>query len=1279
MVRRAQCHVMPRHGQRSFAPGAACLRLVTHNVHKQLATHHVELRPFWAEVLRGDVVALQETACSWHAMQAAMLHTSGAYRWHLPNRASLDAPRSAGVALLVRASLLDGGSVTAGAVWSGPRGAAFDHRVVGVPLNWAGHSLFVVSVYLPNHDQAAWLDGLMPHLLEACGCRQLVLLGDFNFVEDPRLDRVRSARAAQLPGDAAGTASLRAFCPAGALVDAYRDRSPAGGEMTFLHAAGAARLDRVYVAAGLQGFLASCRAGPWHFSDHRAVVAVLAAQQPSGGAAARGPGVPRCRLSFVHRPDLLQQFRDWCHAQAAFAPADDEALLLWWPSYFKPALVREVRRLNRASRMVAAHHVPQPQGLPSLSDWQAAVAAAQARMDAGDAAALPALLSSRRALRAALRSGPSPPAWLHVREGPCPALSAAVAPRQVATAVAALRGPSGFLHPPGPAQAQLMVRHLAAVSGPFTPDAAAVDAVLAAVARPARPRLSAAEAAALDAPVLGEGELQRALRRLPSGASPGLDAIPLEAYRKAASSLLPLLTRVFNYVLAQEAVPSGFLDGAVVSLPKPGAADPTNPASYRPITLLNTDYKLLAKLLANRLLCCVGTVVAPTQTGYVPGRHIGANVLTLQLLPHHLAAAGQSGVVVFLDTRKAFDTVDRRFLLAVMAAVGVGPRFRAWVSLLLGDTRACSVLNGHVSERARFRAGVRQGCPLSPLLYLFVGEALLRFLSRHDLFGLPLPGGGGTLVALQFADDTQVPLAGPHLEADLNEFGRASNQRVNVDKTTALPVGLSAPLPANPPPTPGGMRLSASADALGFTFSQGVGAVVPKRGWDVLQRTALMCIDRLGGQPLSIFGRALAASAYSGSGLLYAAEFSAVPPAVLSSCQAAMAAFVQSGLTPATRDRRRFKGVRSELLVSHPSQGGFGLLPLREHVLARRATWACRLLACQGGHPWLQLARSMLQAAAPWLLGAWPGDAHLPDALLAALPPVLCRLLEAATSLPRALLIPLPPRAGQPQPGVVAGWRLPLSSRVVPAHALDVKAATEILLARGGAELRRQEELLTFILANGPPGVATPEGARRGALLSALCSTLRALWRLPWTNDFKQVYWLLLYGALPTVARLHLPGACPCGLPSYAQVAGLPATPPPPNDWQHVFWECHVAQAVRAELQRCCGNGAVLTRRHILLMQPPPGVVLDVWLVVCLAAVNAVWRCRAQPTSAAVPVGTVILRAGAAVECFWSLLHDFVRAGRYRQRWRRAVSATHPFLRFERASAPLTVHRPPFG
>jgi hypothetical protein len=167
------------------------------------------------------------------------------------------------------------------------------------------------------------------------------------------------------------------------------------------------------------------------------------------------------------------------------------------------------------------------------------------------------------------------------------------------------------------------------------------------------------------------------------------------------------------------------------------------------------------------------------------------NVHMLQMLPHALAAEGRSTVVLFLDFAKAYDTVCRAFLRAVMSALGVGPRFCGWVYQLLGATRACVVLNGHLSQLHPFSAGVRQGCPLSPLLYLLVGEALLRFMQAR---GFGITAFGARLLAAQFADDNPFLLNSlavvPPFLCALATLDRASNQSPTLPKCTALRVGV---------------------------------------------------------------------------------------------------------------------------------------------------------------------------------------------------------------------------------------------------------------------------------------------------------------------------------------------------------------------------------------------------------------------------------------------------------------------------------------------------------
>ena len=313
--------------------------------------------------------------------------------------------------------------------------------------------------------------------------------------------------------------------------------------------------------------------------------------------------------------------------------------------------------------------------------------------------------------------------WVHAGERPSPALTRILAPPKGARSVCGLRDSNGRVIVEQPALAGLVAKTWAAVSVRPHADRSAVDTVLAALSN--SPCLPEGEAEALGCISVPLEQVSRALKTTPAGRSPGLDGIPSLLYRRLGKPLHALLARMFSAIGALQRTPLGFLDGAISIMHKQG--DRAEAANYRPITLLNTDYRLLAKVLANRLQPLLPSVIDRSQLAFVRGRLIGEAVMLMQALPAWLQLNRSSAVAVLCDFAKAFDTVDRTFLLAVLEKLGMGEGFIVWVSTLLRHTRACAVVNGFRSNFEPFYAGVRQGCPLAPMLYLFVGQAMLQW------------------------------------------------------------------------------------------------------------------------------------------------------------------------------------------------------------------------------------------------------------------------------------------------------------------------------------------------------------------------------------------------------------------------------------------------------------------------------------------------------------------------------------------------------------------------
>jgi hypothetical protein len=215
---------------------------------------------------------------------------------------------------------------------------------------------------------------------------------------------------------------------------------------------------------------------------------------------------------------------------------------------------------------------------------------------------------------------------------------------------------------------------------------------------------------------------------------------------------------------------------------------------YRPISLLCVDYKVLAKVLTTRLAPASAEVVHRQQAGFTPGRDIGGNNLFLDLVLTHCRKTNTRGYLVAIDIKKAFDSVDHAFLWRVLEAYGIPEECIRMVQTLYEGAGASLLVNGHISERFDFKAGVRQGCPLSPTLYVMVAELYLRALREHkDITGIEETISGRTAEVAAFADDTTLTLADKkswELALDLlRDFGEVTGLHMHPGKTITMVLG----------------------------------------------------------------------------------------------------------------------------------------------------------------------------------------------------------------------------------------------------------------------------------------------------------------------------------------------------------------------------------------------------------------------------------------------------------------------------------------------------------
>ncbi|KAK3925227.1 Transposon TX1 uncharacterized 149 kDa protein [Frankliniella fusca] len=653
----------------------------------------------------------------------------------------------------------------------------------------------IVNVYAPAGNQGRhervnfFLEDMAVMLADA---EKIIVAGDFNAV----------LRAQDTTGTAAPCRVLQNVIQGLRLKDAWLRIRPNEPGFTFFSNVCSSRLDRVYVSAQLEPALRHARTLPNAVSDHHALCVEMEVDVSRRPAAEPRQGQWKLDPALLNSPLFLPRLRSvwssWSKRRDSMDVVD------WWEQgkaklrSFCAALSREVRK-NEEQTLKFYHDC-----LAELSAGRVdnPTSTADERVAYFKRRIMDVL--RRRLLGVAARAKCStpcqdePPAVHHV---------AASIRRTEANTIESLQDAAGQVFSGQKAIEAHVRQHFEEV---FCESPGESD-------KPT-PLLDAA----IEGPVLDdqdninllaevtEAELLEAIKACPRSKSPGEDGLTAELYLAAWDILGKDMLAAFNTMLQRRQVAESHTKGVMVLIPK--VKEPVMVKDFRPVTLLDVDGKILSRILARRLEKVQEKLLHPLQVRGGRGRTMHAALADIRDCIAVVDTANRQprtkvgACLVALDIAGAFNNVTHLVIWEILRRYGVGADFITLIMSMYRKATTCVRINGSLTSPFVLGRGVRQGCPLSMVIFNIVMSVLIRVLACR-LRGVSIPdvkedGAEPCLAVSAYVDDVIAVLERPEdaaaLAAALRDFGEETGLKVNNTKSKALPLGAweqQVPLP----------------------------------------------------------------------------------------------------------------------------------------------------------------------------------------------------------------------------------------------------------------------------------------------------------------------------------------------------------------------------------------------------------------------------------------------------------------------------------------------------
>ncbi|MCH83058.1 LINE-1 reverse transcriptase like, partial [Trifolium medium] len=278
--------------------------------------------------------------------------------------------------------------------------------------------------------------------------------------------------------------------------------------------------------------------------------------------------------------------------------------------------------------------------------------------------------------------------------------------------------------------------------------------------------------------------------------SPGPDGFNFNFFKKFWGLLKKEIVALFVEFHKSSRLPLCFFSYFITLIPK--VFNPHVISEFRPISLLGSLYKLLAKVLANRLGKVMDSIIAKNQSAFIKGRSLVDGVVVLNEVVDFAKRSNKECLILKVDFEKAYDSVSWDFLDYMLGRFGFGVKWREWMKTCVCNGNLSVLVNGSPTEQVNISRGLKQGDPLAPFLFLLVVEGLSGLMTKADSLGF-FKGfklnSDISISHLQYADDTI--FIGEacvenlwSLKAILRWFELISGLKVNFSKSSLVGVNV---------------------------------------------------------------------------------------------------------------------------------------------------------------------------------------------------------------------------------------------------------------------------------------------------------------------------------------------------------------------------------------------------------------------------------------------------------------------------------------------------------